>query len=122
MRENASRTSSNGKVLSITGFIPLREIAYAKLARSDHGGLCPAPQRKEESLHLLHDRRGASVLLATFGLTLIENLTAGIIRRLRAGSCLAIFDFATGARREPPSKQDRQGDRGQSTVGFGQTL
>jgi MFS superfamily sulfate permease-like transporter len=54
--------------------------------------VCWNMAEKEESLHLLHDRRGASVLLATFGLTLIENLTAGII----AGCVLAaVSRFST---------------------------
>lgn len=44
---------------------------------------------KEESLRLLHDRRSASVLIATFGLTLIEDLTFGII-----AGCLLAAAFA----------------------------
>ena len=47
---------------------------------------------KEDFLHLLHDWRGASVLLATFCLTLIEDLTAGIIAGCVLAALFAVFD------------------------------
>ena len=48
--------------------------------------VCWNMAEKEEFLRLLRDWRGASVLIATFGLTLIEDLTFGII----AGCVLAV--------------------------------
>jgi len=43
-------------------------------------------------LRLLHHWRGASVLLATFGLTLIEDLTVGIIAGCVLAAAFAVFD------------------------------
>jgi SulP family sulfate permease len=48
---------------------------------------------KEEFLRLLHDWRAASVLIATFGLTLIEDLTVGIIAGCVLAAALAVFDW-----------------------------
>lgn len=46
---------------------------------------------KEEFLHLLRDWRSAVVLLATFGVTLLEDLTAGIIAGCVLAAVLALF-------------------------------
>lgn len=47
---------------------------------------------KEEFLRLLHDWRSAAVLIATFGLTLIEDLTFGIIAGCVLAAAFAIYD------------------------------
>jgi sulfate permease, SulP family len=53
---------------------------------------------KEEFLHLLHEWRGASVLFATFGLTLIEDLTFGIVAGCVLAAAFAAYDRATRSR------------------------
>jgi SulP family sulfate permease len=40
----------------------------------------------------MHDWRGGSVLMATFGLTLIEDLTVGIIAGCMLAAALPAFD------------------------------
>ena len=47
---------------------------------------------EEDFLLLLRDWRSASVLMATFGLTLIEDLTFGIIAGCMLAAAFAIFD------------------------------
>ncbi len=47
---------------------------------------------KEDFLLLLRDWRGASVLMTTFGLTVIEDLTFGIIAGCILAAALAVFD------------------------------
>jgi SulP family sulfate permease len=54
--------------------------------------VCWNMAEKEDFLLLLRDWRGASVLIATFGLTLIEDLTFGIIAGCMLASAFAIFD------------------------------
>jgi SulP family sulfate permease len=49
---------------------------------------------KKEFLALLHDWRSAVVLIATFGLTLIVNLTAGIIAGCLLAAAFAILGHA----------------------------
>ena len=49
---------------------------------------------KEEFVRLLHDWRAASVLLATFGLTLILDLTFGIVAGCVLAAAFAAFDRA----------------------------
>jgi sulfate permease, SulP family len=56
--------------------------------------VCWNMAEKREFLNLLHDWRAASVLIATFGLTLIENLTAGIIAGCLLAAAFAIFGRA----------------------------
>ena len=51
----------------------------------EHGG-------KEGFVRLLHERRSASVLIATFGLTLVEDLTVGIIAGCVLAAAFAVFD------------------------------
>lgn len=54
--------------------------------------VCWNMTEKEELLRLLHDWRGACVLIATFGLTLIEDLTVGIIAGCVLAAAFAVFD------------------------------
>jgi sulfate permease, SulP family len=72
----------------LAGFIPLSALAGLLVV------VCWNMAEKEGFVRLLHEWRGASVLIATFGLTLVEDLTIGIIagRVLAAG--FAVFDRA----------------------------
>ena len=70
----------------LASFIPLSALAGVLVV------VCWNMAEKEDFLHLLHERRGASVLLATFGLTLIEDLTVGIIAGCVLAAAFAIFD------------------------------
>jgi len=63
----------------LASFIPLSALSGVLVV------VCWNMVEKEEFLRLLRDWRGASVLIATFGLTLVEDLTFGII----AGCVLA---------------------------------
>jgi MFS superfamily sulfate permease-like transporter len=54
--------------------------------------VCWNMAEKEDFLLLLRDWRGGGVLIATFGLTLIEDLTFGIIAGCMLASAFAIFD------------------------------
>jgi sulfate permease, SulP family len=74
----------------LASFIPLSALAGVLVV------VCWNMAEKEEFLHLLHDWRGASVLLATFGLTLIEDLTVGIIAGCVLAAAFAIFDRIGG--------------------------
>jgi SulP family sulfate permease len=77
----------------LASFIPLSALAGVLVV------VCWNMAEKEEFLHLLHEWRGASVLLATFGLTLIEDLTVGIIAGCVLAVAFAIFDRVAGAAR-----------------------
>lgn len=57
----------------LASFIPLSALAGVLMA------VCWNMAAKEDVLHLLREWRGASVVLATFGLTLMQDLTVGII-------------------------------------------
>jgi sulfate permease, SulP family len=70
----------------LASFIPLSALAGVLVV------VCWNMAEKEEFLRLLHDWRGAGVLLATFGLTLIEDLTVGIIAGCLLAAAFAIFD------------------------------
>ena len=70
----------------LASFIPLSALAGVLVV------VCWNMAEKEEFLHLLQDWRGASVLLATFGFTLIEDLTVGIIAGCALAAAFAIFD------------------------------
>jgi sulfate permease, SulP family len=70
----------------LASFIPLSTLAGVLVV------VCWNMAEKEDFLLLLRDRRGASVLLATFGLTLIEDLTFGIIAGCMLAAAFAIFD------------------------------
>ena len=54
--------------------------------------VCWNMAEKEEFLRLLHGRRSASVLIVTFGLTLIEDLTFGIVAGCLLAALFSIFD------------------------------
>ena len=70
----------------LASFIPLSALAGVLVV------VCWNMAEKEDFLRLLHDWRGASVLIATFGLTLIEDLTVGIIAGCALAAAFAIFD------------------------------
>ena len=76
----------------LASFIPLSALAGVLVV------VCWNMAEKEEFLHLLHDWRGASVLLATFGLTLIEDLTVGIIAGCVLAAAFAAYDRAMRSR------------------------
>ena len=56
---------------------------------------------KDDFLLLLRDWRGGSVLMATFGLTLIEDLTVGIIAGCVLAAAFAAFDRIRQRRAKP---------------------
>jgi SulP family sulfate permease len=70
----------------LASFIPLSALAGVLVV------VCWNMAEKEDFLLLLRDRRGASVLVATFGLTLIEDLTVGIIAGCVLAAAFGIFD------------------------------
>ena len=70
----------------LASFIPLSALAGVLVV------VCWNMAEKQEFLHLLHEWRGAGVLLATFGLTLIEDLTVGIIAGCALAAAFAIYD------------------------------
>ena len=70
----------------LASFIPLSALAGVLVV------VCWNMAEKEDFLLLLRDWRAASVLLATFGLTLIEDLTFGIIAGCILAAAFAIFD------------------------------
>jgi len=69
-------------------FIPLAALAGVLVV------VCWNMAEKREFLHLLRDWRTALVLIATFGLTLVVNLTAGIIAGCMLAAVFAMFDRA----------------------------
>jgi sulfate permease, SulP family len=69
-------------------FIPLAALAGVLVV------VCWNMAEKREFLHLLRDWRTALVLIATFGLTLAVNLTAGIIAGCALAAVFAIFHRA----------------------------
>jgi SulP family sulfate permease len=69
-------------------FIPLAALAGVLVV------VCWNMAEKREFLLLLRDWRTALVLIATFGLTLVVNLTAGIIAGCALAAVFAIFDRA----------------------------
>jgi sulfate permease, SulP family len=77
----------------LASFIPLSTLAGVLVV------VCWNMAEKEDFLLLLRDWRGASVLMATFGLTLIEDLTFGIIAGCMLAAALAIFDRVKRRRR-----------------------
>ncbi|WP_029084237.1 SulP family inorganic anion transporter [Bradyrhizobium sp. th.b2] len=70
----------------LASFIPLSTLAGVLVV------VCWNMAEKEDFLLLLRDWRGASVLMATFGLTLIEDLTFGIIAGCMLAAAFGIFD------------------------------
>src|SRR6185295_11056258 len=72
----------------LASFVPLSALAGVLVV------VCWNMAEKEEFLCLLQERRGASVLMATFGFTLIEDLTFGIIAGCALAAAFAIYDRA----------------------------
>jgi sulfate permease, SulP family len=70
----------------LASFIPLSALAGLLVV------VCWNMAEKKEFLGLLRDWRTALVLIATFGLTLVENLTVGIIAGCLLAAVFAIFD------------------------------
>ncbi|MGY4368915.1 hypothetical protein ACVW1A_004980 [Bradyrhizobium sp. LB1.3] len=94
----------------LAAFIPLPALAGLLVV------VCWNMAEKEEFVRLLHEWRGASVLIAAFGLTLIEDLTTGIIARCVLVAGLAVFDRAR-ARSTQPSGSGRAGPVAFVTIG-----
>ena len=69
-------------------FIPLATLAGVLVV------VCWNMAEKREFLDLLWDWRTALVLIATFGLTLVVNLTAGIVAGCLLAAVFAMFDRA----------------------------
>jgi sulfate permease, SulP family len=67
-------------------FIPLAALAGVLVV------VCWNMAEKEEFWRLLHDWRSAAVLIATFGLTLVEDLTVGIIAGCVLAAAFAAYD------------------------------
>jgi SulP family sulfate permease len=70
----------------LASFIPLSTLAGVLVV------VCWNMAEKEEFVRLLHDWRSSAVLLATFGLTLVEDLTVGIIAGCVLAAAFAVFD------------------------------
>jgi SulP family sulfate permease len=79
----------------LAGFVPLSALAGVLVV------VCWNMAEKDEFLHLLHDWRSGAVLLATFGLTMVEDLTSGIIAGCVLAAVFAVFDRVR--RSHPPS-------------------
>lgn len=77
----------------LASFIPLSTLAGVLVV------VCWNMAEKDDFLLLLRDWRGGSVLLATFGLTLVEDLTFGIIAGCVLAAAFAIFDRIKRRRR-----------------------
>ena len=76
----------------LASYVPLAALAGVLVV------VCWNMAEKEEFAHLLHDWRAAAVLLTTFGLTLVKDLTVGII-----AGCVVAGAFAVAARLSPTS-------------------
>jgi SulP family sulfate permease len=76
----------------LASFIPLSTLAGVLVV------VCWNMAEKEEFFRLLHEWRSAAVLIATFGLTLIEDLTVGIIAGCALAAVFAIYDRLTQQR------------------------
>jgi SulP family sulfate permease len=72
----------------LANFIPLSALAGLLVV------VCWNMAEKKEFWDLLGNWRTALVLIATFGLTLVENLTVGIIAGCLLAAMLSIFDRA----------------------------
>jgi SulP family sulfate permease len=69
----------------LASFVPLSALAGVLVV------VCWNMAEKEEFLRLLRDGRSAAVLITTFGLTLIENLTVGIVAGCALAALFAVF-------------------------------
>ena len=72
----------------LASFIPLSALAGVLLT------VCWTMAEKKEFALLLRDWRTAIVLLATFGLTIVEDLTVGIVAGCALAAILATIDWA----------------------------
>jgi len=79
----------------LASFIPLSALAGVLVV------VCWNMAEKDDFLLLLRDWRGGSVLMATFGLTLIEDLTVGIIAGCVLAAAFAAFDRIRQRRAKP---------------------
>ena len=79
----------------LASFIPLSALAGVLVV------VCWNMAEKDDFLLLLRDWRGGSVLMATFGLTLIEDLTVGIIAGCVLAAAFAAFDRIRQRRASP---------------------
>ena len=79
----------------LASFIPLSALAGVLVV------VCWNMAEKDDFLLLLRDWRGGSVLMATFGLTLIEDLTVGIIAGCVLAAVFAAFDRIRQRRASP---------------------
>jgi SulP family sulfate permease len=80
---------------SLASFIPLAALAGVLVV------VCWNMAEKREFALLMRDWRGGSVLLATFGLTLLENLTIGIVAGCTLAALFAVVERFT--RRKQPA-------------------
>jgi sulfate permease, SulP family len=69
----------------LAGFVPLAALAGVLVV------VCWNMAEKKEFWHLLHDRPSAAVLIATFALTLLQSLTAGIVAGCALAALLAFL-------------------------------
>jgi sulfate permease, SulP family len=83
----------------LASFIPLSALAGLLVV------VCWNMAEKKEFLDLLRGWRTASVLIATFGLTLVENLTVGIIAGCVLAAIFAIYDRAIQDGRDQDQNQ-----------------
>ena len=75
----------------LASYVPLSALAGVLVV------VCWNMAEKEEFLHLLQKWRSAAVLLATFGLTVIEDLTVGIIAGCALAAAFAVYDRVRGS-------------------------
>jgi SulP family sulfate permease len=80
----------------LASFIPLATLAGVLVV------VCWNMAEKEDFVRLLYGWRSASVLLATFGLTLLEDLTFGIIAGCMLAAAFALADRIMRSRRREP--------------------
>jgi SulP family sulfate permease len=71
----------------LASFVPLPALAGVLVV------VCWNMAEKKEFARLLHDWRTAAILLTTFGLTMVENLTFGIIGGCLLATAFAIFKY-----------------------------
>ena len=77
----------------LASYIPLSALAGVLVV------VCWNMAEKEEFVRLLRDWRSAAVLIATFGLTVVEDLTFGIVSGCALAAVFAIYDRAKQWRR-----------------------
>ena len=80
----------------LASFIPLSALAGVLVV------VCWNMAEKEDFVYLLHDWRTGSVLMATFGFTLVVDLTFGIISGCALAAAFAVVDRVKQWRRAAP--------------------